>query len=114
MPERNEELCRALNDEIEKLGRGLADISDQTFHIVCECGALSCFELVVVPTVDYERIRTDETLFIVKPGHYSADDVELVEANHRYQVVRNAPPKPQSILLERSSPSPWGESLDAQ
>ena len=85
---RTETLFRAVNAEIEKLERGLAHISDRTLHIVCECADLECAELIVVPTVDYERIRADAAMLIVKPGHDKREVEEVVEETE--QIPRRA------------------------
>jgi len=101
----NESVFRTVNAEIEKLGRGLADISDETFHMVCECGEIACAELIVVPTPDYERIRSDDTLFFVKPGHDKPEVEDVVEKTRRYHVVRKRVPEAVAIV-EQTAPEP--------
>ena len=101
----NEAVFRTVNAEIEKLGRGLADISDETFHLVCECGDISCAELIVVPTAEYERIRSDDALFFVKPQHEQPDVEDVVETTRRYLVVRKRAPEAVAIV-EETAPEP--------
>jgi len=86
-----------MNAEIEKLGRSLASISDETFHIVCECGDLACFQLIALAIVDCERIRADDTLFLVNPGHHRAKLHDVVERTARYHVVRKRVREPVPI-----------------
>jgi hypothetical protein len=101
----NESVFRTVNAEIEKLGRGLADISDETLHVVCECGDIACAELIVVPIPDYERIRADDALFFIKPGHHKPDVEDVVEKNSRYHVVRKRVPEAVAIA-EQTAPEP--------
>jgi hypothetical protein len=76
-----------VNVEIEKLGRSHG-LTDETLHIVCECGVLACSELIVVPTREYARVREDDALFFVKPGHEQAGVGRVVETTTRFSVVR--------------------------
>ena len=85
---RNEAVFREVNEQIESLNRGLAALSDNTMHIVCECGDLICATQLVVPIEDYERIRSDSTLFFVLPGHERPDVESVVEESSAYNVVR--------------------------
>jgi hypothetical protein len=97
---RNEALFRSVNDEVEGLNRGLARVSDATFHIVCECGDLTCSRQIVVPLDDYERIRADSALFFVLPGHEQIEVEDVVEDADAYGVVRKHPGEPQRIAEE--------------
>jgi hypothetical protein len=85
---KNEALFREVNEQIESLNRGLAAISDQNMHIVCECASLQCAEKLVVPVADYERIRSDSALFFVHPGHDRPEAERIVEETPAFQVVR--------------------------
>jgi hypothetical protein len=93
----NESLFRAVNEEIEGLNRGMAEISDQTLHIVCECGSLDCSLQLIVPIADYERVRADGALFLVKAGHELPAVETVVEQTPQYAVVRKKPGKPEEI-----------------
>jgi hypothetical protein len=84
----NEALFRQVNEEIEGLNRGLAEITDETFHIVCECGDLTCQERLVVPISEYEAVREDSTLFLVLPGHEKPFAEDVVRAAAAFKVVR--------------------------
>ena len=85
---RNEALFRQINEEVESLNRGLAELTDNTIHIVCECGDLVCQQRLVVPLADYERIRADATLFFVVDGHEIPAVESVVEKTDAYSVVR--------------------------
>ncbi len=93
----NEALFRTVNEEIEDLNRGLAEISDQMLHITCECGDLRCIAPLVVSIRDYERIRSDSALFFIEPGHEIRDVEKVVERSSRFVVVRKNPGEAQRI-----------------
>jgi hypothetical protein len=93
----NEALFRQVNEELEGLNRGLAEITDETIHIVCECGDLNCQKRLVVPVRDYEAIRADSALFFVLPGHEMPSAEDVVTAGRVYNVVRKRPGGPEEI-----------------
>jgi hypothetical protein len=93
----NEALFRTVNEEIEGLNRGMAEISDHTLHIACECGDLRCTAVLPVPVEDYERIRADSALFFVEPGHELPNVEKIVERTSHFAVVRKDPGEPQRI-----------------
>jgi hypothetical protein len=97
---RNEAVFREINEQVESLNRGLADISDNRMHIVCECGDLLCVERLVVAVPTYEEIRSDPTLFFVKPGHDKPDVESVVDHADAYHVVRKHPGAAQQVAEE--------------
>jgi hypothetical protein len=84
---RNEALFREVNERIERISATL-QVSDEKLKILCECGVPTCLEQLDVPTGEYERVRIDPTLFLIKPGHEHADLEEVVEQHEGYHVVR--------------------------
>jgi hypothetical protein len=93
----NEALFRAVNEQIESLQRGLAAVSDDKMHIVCECGELGCSERIVVSVAKYEQVRSDSTLFLIVPGHDKPEVEDLVERTDGFDVVRKRPGEPAAI-----------------
>jgi hypothetical protein len=93
----NEALFRTVNEEIEGLNRGMAEISDHTLHITCECGDLLCTAPLLVPIEDYERIRADSALFFIEPGHEIRNVENVIERTLQFAVVRKNPGDPQRI-----------------
>ena len=93
---RNEALYRSINERLEGLNSAFAAITD-TFAIVCECGNASCAEQVTVAVSEYERVRSEPVLFIVRPGHVVPDVEDVVEAREEYQVVRKRPGGPAEL-----------------
>jgi hypothetical protein len=75
----------------------MAEISDRTLHITCECGDLRCAAPLSVSVEDYERIRADSALFFIEPGHEMRDVEQVVERTRYFAVVRKDPGDPQRI-----------------
>jgi hypothetical protein len=107
---RNEALFRTVNEEIEGLNRGLADISDHTLHITCECGDLLCTTPLPVSIEDYERIRANSALFFIEPGHEIRNVEKVVERTPRFAVVRKNPGEAERIA-EATDPRAAHNSL---
>jgi hypothetical protein len=96
----NEALFRKVNEQLEDLNRGLAQVSDETMHIVCECGDLECHAPLVVPISAYEEVRADPALFFVLEDHVESDVEDVVEKTPGYDVVRKHPGLPERIAEE--------------
>jgi hypothetical protein len=83
----NEALYRSVNERIESLSAAFGAITE-TMSVVCECGDAICAEQIEVSIADYERIRSDPTLFIIRPGHEIPDVEEVVEQTDVFHVVK--------------------------
>lgn len=85
----NEVMFREVNKAINQLNEKWEDITDTPSGLVCECDQILCGELLQVPTSEYERVRSDRTLFFVKVGHESGVDLErVVEQTAHFLVVQ--------------------------
>jgi len=84
---RNEALFREVNENIERISATL-EVNDERLQILCECGVQTCLEQLDVAMADYERVRSEPTLFLIKPGHEHTDLEEVVEEHDGYHVVR--------------------------
>jgi len=82
-----ERLFRAVNEQLARIVRRFRPLADD-IEIICECSRQSCVEQVLVPTGEYERVRRNPRLFIVKPAHDLAGVEEVVEEHYAYCVVR--------------------------
>jgi len=82
---RNEALFREVNERIERVTETL---QVETLTILCECGDPSCFEQIEVSLPDYERVRADPTLFLIRVGHEQSDIEDVVEEHEDYHVIR--------------------------
>jgi hypothetical protein len=54
---------------------------------VCECANSGCVSWIVVDRDDYERVRANQRLFFVLPGHEQLDIETVVERTDDYVVV---------------------------
>ena len=86
----NEAIFRDVNEMVRRLDPAL-------MTILCECGDAGCRDQLVIPADEYERVRNDSTLFIVRPQH-EADEAEEVAAKHlEYWIVRKRPGLPAEL-----------------
>ena len=86
----NEAIFRDVNQMVRRLDPVL-------MTILCECGDAACRDQLVIAHDEYERVRSDSTLFILKPGH-EAVETEQVESKHlEFWVVRKRPGLPAEI-----------------
>jgi len=99
----NEAVFRKVNEQIEDLNRGFAEMSGGTMQVVCECGDIKCAEQITVSIGTYERIRSDPALFLTVEGHEAADVENVVERADNYQVVRKRAGTPER-LAARTDP----------
>ncbi len=90
---RNEALFREVNERIAQLGeRAQAWSPDDTVDFLCECGDEGgCGQRVRVPTEVYERVRSQDDRFIVRPGHETLEIERAVEWTEDYVVVDKLP-----------------------
>jgi hypothetical protein len=82
---RNEELFQVVNRQIEKLEQTLG--RRETFAMVCECGKKHCLEGFEVEPAVYQRVRSNQLLFFVVPGHEDTEVERIVEQTSRFLVV---------------------------
>ncbi|MCW2927798.1 MAG: hypothetical protein JWM86_1766, partial [Thermoleophilia bacterium] len=75
---RNEAIYREVNDRIVGSATPLAGADDHV-DIACECGNLTCAELLRVRLTDYRRVREVPTRFMVTRGHVVPDTEVVVE-----------------------------------
>ena len=86
-PTRQQHLFREVNTRIHGIGAGNGSRGDE-LEILCECGATGCVSTIQLEVPEYERIRRDDGLFVVLPGHETG---MTMDRNERYVVV-GAPP----------------------
>lgn len=84
---KNEALFREVNERLKALNEELSGFSG-TFKIMCECVLLGCLEQIAMLPNDYERLRSDATLFAVSPGHEVEELERVVASREGYNVVR--------------------------
>lgn len=65
----------------------------------------ACIELLVLTQQEYEAVRADSTLFVIKRGHQVESVESVVAERDEYSVVRKDPGLPAGLardLDERS------------
>jgi hypothetical protein len=92
----NEALFREVNERVERLSEAF-QATAEPMRLLCECGNESCFEHVELTVEEYERVRADGALFVVRPGHDARDREDVVEEHDRFWIVRKRPGGPEEI-----------------
>jgi hypothetical protein len=88
----NEALFREVNERIAELGTRAHAWSLGGTDFLCECGEEGgCGQRVRVPIDVYERVRSQDDRFIVRPGHESPEIERAVEWTDDYVVVDKIP-----------------------
>lgn len=95
----NEVLFREVNERIERVSEAL-QVTNERLAILCECGDESCTERVEVSLPDYERVRADGALFLIRPGHETVDVEDVVEETPAFHVVRKKDGGPAELARE--------------
>jgi len=81
---RNQVLLREVNERIAEVG---SPWSGDAPAFLCECSHDDCTELLTLSHPEYERIRSSPNLFMIAPGHESAEVDHVVEATHDSNLV---------------------------
>ncbi len=104
----NEALFREVNERIAELGeKAEASLPDGNVEFLCECGAEGgCGQRVRVPLDAYERARSQDDRFVVRPGHETPELERAVEWTDDYVVVdKIAAAEPYVADDPRNAPS---------
>ena len=88
---RNQSLFREVNERI----RYLADVNERieyvaegaTSEFVCECSNPECISTIDLTVVEYERVRSNPTWFVIKTDHDLAQSERVVSRDDGYAVV---------------------------
>jgi len=89
----NEAIFRDVNQMVRGLDPAL-------MTILCECGDAACRDQLLI---EYERVRDDSTLFILRPRHEAAETEEVVSKHLEFWIVRKRPGLPASIARRRDN-----------
>jgi hypothetical protein len=88
---RNQALFREVNERIERVS-GTVRTGNDGLTILCECGNETCAEHIEVLLSEYERVRAESTLFLLRPGHANPEVEVVVECHDGYDVARKEGP----------------------
>ncbi len=78
----NQTLFREVNERIQDLGNPAG-----ATEFLCECSDQVCIAPIELTFGEYERVRSDSTWFLVKPGHQIAEIERVVSEDERFLVV---------------------------
>jgi hypothetical protein len=82
---KNENLFRALNENIVEIAGTLGD--ETPYEFVCECSTQDCFERLLLTLRQYEEVRENGAHFLLAPGHEDIEIEQVVAARTSYVVV---------------------------
>jgi hypothetical protein len=99
----NEAVFREVNERIELLQHPFATAEQRPLNIVCECDRLTCAEQLSVRLETYEKVRSDASLFLVRPGHDDETVEDIVDTGGDYMIVRKRIGEPRDIA-EQTDP----------
>ena len=88
---RNQSLFREVNERIQYL----AEVNDRigyvaegaTSEFVCECSNTECISTIELTVVEYERVRSNPTWFVIKADHDLAQGERVVSRDDGFAVV---------------------------
>lgn len=83
----NESLFRETNERLAETSAEWG-VTTGGLDLLCECADVDCTERISVGPGEYERARSEPTLFLLKPGHERAETEEVLETNDRFVLVR--------------------------
>ena len=88
---RNQSRFREVNERIEYL----AEVNERigylaegsTTEFVCECSSTECISTIELTVVEYERVRSNPTWFVIKPDHDLVQIERVVSRDDGFAVV---------------------------
>ena len=88
---RNQTLFREVNERIQYLGEVNERIGysaeGATSEFVCECSSTECISTIELTVVEYERVRSNPTWFVIKPDHDLVQIERVVSRDDGFSVV---------------------------
>ena len=88
---RNQSLLREVNERIQYLGEVNERIGyfaeGATTEFVCECSNTECISTIELTVVEYERVRSNPTWFLIKPDHDISQIERVISRDDGYAVV---------------------------
>lgn len=79
-----EVIAKDVNDVIVE---GVGASADGTVSVLCECGRDHCEEWLAVDAESYALTQSDDTLFVVAPGHQALAFERVVKHSPTYFLV---------------------------
>jgi hypothetical protein len=79
---RNQTLFREVNERIETTAG-----DNEVVAFLCECGDAKCSSTIELRVKEYERVRSNSTWFVIKPGHDLPQIERVISQDDGYMVV---------------------------
>jgi hypothetical protein len=103
----NETIFRNANEGLRREWAELRRGPDDDVLFVCECGDITCREVIPMTLAEYEDVRADANTFAITTGHDDPATEEvlpgsLLDRNDRFAVVRKR--SPQRRITEAEDP----------
>ena len=86
----NEGMFRRVNEMVRPL-------EPTWMTILCECGARTCQDQIVIAQDEYAEVREESALFVLRPGHDIAGTEQVVSKHVEYWIVRKDPGVPEAL-----------------
>jgi hypothetical protein len=96
---RRQTLFREVNERIEEL----ADRTDESMEILCECSDTECLTTLRLRKEDYEHVRSVPTWFAIERGHEISEIEHLVGEFDGYIVVEKIVDREYTEMTDRRS-----------
>lgn len=95
----NEAIFRQVNERVSELNRSFSLVLERGDYL-CECGNEDCVERIALTADEYERVRSEPTQFVVKPGHVAPDVEDVVRSEPGYEIVRKREGEAATVARE--------------
>jgi len=92
---RTESLFRQVN---ERIAEKAEDSPNDQATFVCECADPRCAHPITAPLTEYEEVRSEPTLFLVRPGHADDSIERVVDERKGYEIVEKVDPDAAEVV----------------
>jgi hypothetical protein len=82
----NQQRFRQANERLYGAIRAMTDC-ERSVPFLCECPDDSCMAPTYLTLTEYTGVRSDDSRFIIVPGHPTVDGERVVTENERFAVV---------------------------
>jgi hypothetical protein len=102
---RNQVVLREVNERIAEIARSW---SGDAPAFLCECSHDGCTQSLALSLPEFERIRSSPNLFMIAPGHESAEVDRVVETRHGSTLVEKTKHLELVLASRRVAPAEGG------
>ena len=102
---KNEILFREINERLDEMSVPWSKTTDY----LCECSEMSCTKILELTNDEYERVRSQPTVFVVAHGHERAEIEKVVERTDGFLLVEKVVAVDEIISEDPRSAEPGAE-----